>query len=72
MRCGDPLFISARGTTIAFEGPDGAIPVFINEAAYAEKAIALSLTSREEWPLSQSWTEALALLLTGNQRGEPL
>ena len=63
LRCGDPLFISAQGTTIAYEGPDGAIPVFINEAAYAEKAIALSLTSREEWPLSQHWTEALALLL---------
>ncbi len=61
--CGDPLFVSAQGTTIAYEGPDGAIPVFINEAAYAEKAIALSLTSREEWPLSQDWTEALALLL---------
>ena len=72
LRCGDPLFISAQGTTIAFEGPDGAIPVFINEAAYAEKAIALSLTRREQWPLSQHWREALALLLNGNQRGDPL
>ena len=72
LRCGDPLFVSARGTTIAYQGPDGAVPVFINEAAYAEKAIALSLTSREEWPLSKSWTEAIALLLNGNQRGEPL
>ncbi|KZR84674.1 aspartoacylase [Synechococcus sp. MIT S9509] len=70
--CGDPLFVSAQGTTIAYEGPDGAVPLFINEAAYAEKAIALSLTSREQWPLSQSWTEALAMLLNGNQRGEPL
>ena len=64
--CGDPLFVSAQGTTIAYEGPDGAIPVFINEAAYAEKAIALSLTSREEWPLTKSWTEALHLLLNRN------
>ena len=66
LRCGDPLFVSAQGTTIAYEGPDGAIPVFINEAAYAEKAIALSLTSREEWPLTKSWTEALHLLLNRN------
>ena len=65
LRCGDPLFVSAQGTTITYEGPDGAIPVFINEAAYAEKAIALSLTSREEWPLSSVWTEALAQLLMG-------
>ncbi|QNI56339.1 aspartoacylase [Synechococcus sp. BIOS-E4-1] len=72
LRCGDPLFVSAQGTTIAYEGLDGAVPVFINEAAYAEKAIALSLTSREQWPLSQSWTEALAVMLNGNQRGEPL
>lgn len=72
LRCGDPLFISAQGTTTTYDGPDGAIPVFINEAAYSEKAIALSLTNREEWPLSQNWTEALALLLNGNQRGEPL
>ena len=72
LRRGDPLFVSAQGTTIAYEGPDGAVPVFINEAAYAEKAIALSLTSREEWPLSNSWAEAIALLLNGNQRGEPL
>ena len=66
LRCGDPLFVSAQGKTIAYEGPDGAIPVFINEAAYAEKAIALSLTSREEWPLTKSWTEALHLLLNRN------
>ena len=72
LRSGDPLFISAQGTTIAYEGPDGDIPVFINEAAYAEKAIALSLTSREQWPLSETWTEALDLLLNGNQRGGPL
>ena len=65
LRCGDPLFINAHGETLAFEGPDGVVPVFINEAAYAEKAIALSLTSREQWPLSETWTEALALLLMG-------
>ena len=69
LRSGDPLFITAQGETLGFEGPDGAIPVFINEAAYAEKAIALSLTSREEWPLSSVWTEALAQLLMGISEG---
>lgn len=63
LRRGDPLFVTAQGKTVPFEGPDGAIPVFINEAAYAEKAIALSLTSRENWPLLQSWSEALNHLL---------
>ena len=69
LRSGDPLFITAQGETLGFEGPDGAIPVFINEAAYAEKAIALSLTSREEWSLSSVWTEALAQLLMGVSEG---
>jgi aspartoacylase len=39
-------------------------PLFINEAAYGEKRIALSLTSRERWAVDPSWAEALAALLT--------
>ena len=35
------------------------MPVFINEAAYGEKHIALSLTSRERWTCQPSWAEAL-------------
>ena len=38
---------------------DCAWPVFINEAAYGEKGIALSLTTRERWPSSKQWGEAL-------------
>ena len=34
-------------------------PVFINEAAYGEKNIALGLTQRERWPCEASWVEAL-------------
>jgi aspartoacylase len=34
-------------------------PVFINEAAYGEKGIALSLCRRELWPVQSSWAEAL-------------
>ena len=66
LRCGDPLFQKADGSCVAYEGADGLVPVFINEAAYAEKAIALSFTCRECWPLSTEWTEALhAQLLAG-------
>ena len=58
MREADPLFQKADGSCIPYEGADGLVPLFINEAAYAEKAIALSLTFRECWPLSLEWTEA--------------
>ena len=64
LRSGDPLFERADGTCILFEGADGQVPLFINEAAYAEKAIAFSLTLRESWPLSAHWTEALELLIS--------
>jgi aspartoacylase len=37
--------------------------VFINEAAYAEKRIALSLTQREVWPVEACWQTALEQLL---------
>ena len=43
--------------------------MFINEAAYGEKGIALSLCSRERWPCELSWAEALTALL---QRSGPL
>jgi aspartoacylase len=38
-------------------------PVFINEAAYAEKRIAFSLTRREVWPIDPSWGQALEQLM---------
>jgi aspartoacylase len=62
---GDPLFLTAEGATIPFhprqEWQDGPVwAVFINEAAYGEKGIALSLTRRESWPLEPHWGQALA------------
>ncbi|MFL0742564.1 MAG: aspartoacylase, partial [Prochlorococcus sp.] len=39
------------------------VPVFINEAAYFEKHIAMSLTSREVWPLAREWKGALQQLV---------
>jgi aspartoacylase len=71
LRLGDSLFQGADGSTVCFEAEaagtfgaamaagDCAWPVFINEAAYGEKGIALSLTTRECWPSSQQWGEAL-------------
>lgn len=48
LRPADPLFLSADGTTLPFEGEATRYPVFINEAAYYEKGIALTLTTRRE------------------------
>jgi len=64
---GDPLFWQADGTvqcvasgsTEPLSAAAGLWPVFINEAAYGEKHIALSLTRRERWLCQPSWGEAL-------------
>ena len=68
---GDPLFINADGTPLPYQPAEGAEvpvwPVFINEAAYGEKGIALSLTRRERWPTEVGWAEALiALMISGD------
>ena len=86
---GDPLFERADGSSIAY-GPtdppggsaDGGRPggsdpvqaVFINEAAYVEKGIALTLTRREVWPVPSSWgveLERLAARLKGDPPPQP-
>lgn len=64
LRPGDPLFLDGAGTTLAYEPSAGlentvVWPVFINEAAYGEKGIALSLTKREVWPVDQAWAGTL-------------
>ena len=66
LREGAPLLRRADGTVL--DVPDDAVnlvPVFINEAAYAEKRIALSLTQREVWPVLPNWIAALEKLLGG-------
>ncbi|WP_216903845.1 aspartoacylase [Synechococcus sp. CCY 9618] len=69
---GEPLFLTAEGTTIGFH-PEGDLAdqpvwaVFINEAAYGEKGIALSLTRREVWPVQPAWGRALRDLARGLQ-----
>ena len=71
---GDPLFRARNGRSLGYEPPphlagEPAWPLFINEAAYGEKGIALSLTTREVWRVEAGWGEALTALL---QRGTPL
>jgi aspartoacylase len=66
LRPGDPLFLGVDGTTMAWrpdpEDPPTVWPVFINEAAYEEKGIALSLTRREVWAVVSEWGAALTRL----------
>jgi aspartoacylase len=43
---GDPMFLTFAGDTIAYQGNSTVYPVFINEAAYYEKGIAMCLTEK--------------------------
>lgn len=45
---GDPLFLTFEGETIAYTGDSVTYPVFINEAAYYEKGIAMCLTQPQQ------------------------
>ncbi|MEH2179172.1 aspartoacylase [Nostoc sp.] len=45
---GDPLFITFDNKTIVYEGASTVWPIFINEAAYYEKGIAMCLTQRQQ------------------------
>jgi aspartoacylase len=67
LRPGGSLFLDGEGATIPYVPPTGledrpVWPVFINEAAYGEKGIALSLTQREVWDVETAWAEALAAM----------
>jgi len=74
---GDPLFLEPGGAVIPYrpaaelEVPAAqgqVVPVFINEAAYGEKGIALSLTQRQTLHREPSWSEALEVLATSLAR----
>jgi succinylglutamate desuccinylase len=43
---GDPMFLTWTGETIPFQGQNVVFPVFINEAAYYEKQVAMILTEK--------------------------
>ena len=63
IKFGHPLFESAEGEIFTMDEDQTLTPVFINEAAYIEKGIALGFTKREVWPFSQRWEEALNNLI---------
>lgn len=46
LRPGDPLFVTFSGQVSYFQGPEIVWPVFINEQAYFEKHMAMSLTQK--------------------------
>jgi aspartoacylase len=66
LRAADPLFLAPDGRVELWQpgpaDPEMVWPVFINEAAYEEKGIALSLTRREEWAVVSEWGETLTRL----------
>ena len=45
---GDPIFLTFDGKAIAYEGTSTVYPVFINEAAYYEKGIAMCITHKQQ------------------------
>jgi succinylglutamate desuccinylase len=45
---GDPMFMTFAGETIPYQGEEVVFPIFINEAAYYEKGIAMSLTQQQQ------------------------
>ncbi|BDI17063.1 hypothetical protein ANSO36C_28650 [Nostoc cf. commune SO-36] len=45
---GDPIFITFDDKTIIYDGASTVWPIFINEAAYYEKGIAMCLTQRQQ------------------------
>jgi aspartoacylase len=45
---GDPIFLTFDNRAIAYQGESTVYPIFINEAAYYEKGIAMSLTKKEQ------------------------
>ncbi len=63
---GQPLFCNLSGDEILLceeSLEDDVCPVFINEAAYSEKNIAMSLTKKESWYFDDKWSDALESLL---------
>ncbi len=55
MKAGDPMFQTLEGKVMYYEGSDTVYPVFINEAAYYYKGIAMSLTVKERIPVASDY-----------------
>ncbi len=57
LKKGDPLFLDMYGKSILYDENELVYPVFIGEAAYREKRIAMSFTKKERIKCSESWIE---------------
>ena len=55
LKKGDPLFLDMRGKSILYKDSEIRYPVFIGEAAYREKRIAMSFTKKENIQCSADW-----------------
>ncbi len=60
---GTPLFLKPDGEIIPFDGNNFPVPVFINEAAYVEKQIAMSLTEKETIAIESEYKRDLKELV---------
>ena len=47
LEAGDPLFLTFSGEPLVYQGRSIVFPIFINEAAYYEKGIAMTLTKKQ-------------------------
>ncbi len=52
---GSPIFSYGSGHIDRYTCEEIFYPVFVNEAAYSEKNIAMSLTKRESWKIAENW-----------------
>tara|TARA_Y100001968_G_scaffold67200_1_gene58047 strand:+ start:24301 stop:25215 length:915 start_codon:yes stop_codon:yes gene_type:complete len=59
IKYGEPLFENLEGQIITNLSKDSIVPVFINEAAYIEKNIAMAFTKKEIWQFDSLWSEEL-------------
>ena len=59
LKKGDPLFLDMNDKSIVYDGSELVYPVFIGEAAYREKRIAMSFTKKETIKCSEDWIEEI-------------
>ncbi len=45
---GDPMFLTFAGETIPYQGESTVFPLFINEAAYIEKGVAMTFSNQQQ------------------------
>jgi succinylglutamate desuccinylase len=54
LRNGEPMFLTFTGESIPYQGENIVYPIFINEAAYYEKQIAMTFTEKQQHAIEVS------------------